>query len=41
MLVGAEYMYYPKKWIGAGGKIERDLLNNTTGIYIKTNVKFG
>ena len=39
--LGIEYAYYPKKWIGFGGKIEHDMLHNTTGIYATAKFRFG
>lgn len=39
--IGIEYAYYPKKWIGFGGKIEHDPLNNATGIYASARFRFG
>ena len=36
-----KYLYYPKKWIGLGGKAEYDFLHKTTGIYATTNLRFG
>lgn len=39
--VGAEYTFYPKRWIGIGGKVEHDVHTKTTGIYAKANIRFG
>lgn len=39
--IGAEYTYYPKKWVGFGGKIERDILHKTTGIYATARFRLG
>lgn len=39
--IGAEYAYYPKKWVGFGGKIERDILHKTTGIYATARFRIG
>lgn len=39
--IGAEYTYYPKKWVGFGGKAEYDQLNKTTGIYATARLRFG
>lgn len=39
--IGIEYAYYPKKWIGFGGKIEHDPLNNATGIYATARFRIG
>ena len=36
-----KYLYYPKKWIGLGGKAEYDFLHKTTGIYATANLRFG
>lgn len=39
--IGAEYTYYPKRWIGVGTKLEHDVFNHTTGLYVKANIRFG
>ena len=39
--VGAEYSYYPKRWIGVGGKVEYDFAQKTPGVYGKINFRFG
>ena len=39
--VGAEYTFYPKRWIGVGGKVEHDFAQRTTGVYAKMNFRFG
>lgn len=39
--VGAEYTFYPKRWIGVGGKAEYDFVQKTSGIYAKANIRFG
>ena len=39
--VGAEYSYYPKRWIGVGGKVEYDFAQKTPGVYAKMNFRFG
>lgn len=39
--IGIEYAYFPKKWIGFGGKIEHDMLHNTTGIYATARFRIG
>lgn len=39
--VGAEYTFYPKRWIGVGGKAEYDFVQKATGIYAKANFRFG
>ena len=39
--VGIEYTYYPKRWIGVGGKVEHDLISGCTGVYAKTNIRIG
>lgn len=39
--IGIEYAYYPKKWIGLGGKIEHDPLNKATGIYASARFRIG
>lgn len=39
--IGIEYAYYPKKWIGFGGKAEYDPLNKSTGIYATARLRFG
>ena len=36
-----KYLYYPKRWIGVGGKIEYDPLHKTTGIFATANIRFG
>ena len=39
--VGAEYTFYPKQWIGVGGKAEYDFTQKTHGVYAKMNIRFG
>lgn len=39
--VGVEYSFYPKRWIGIGGKAEYDISTKTTGVYAKANIRFG
>lgn len=39
--VGAEYTYYPKRWVGIGGKAEYDFAQKTTGVYATMNFRFG
>lgn len=39
--VGAEYAYYPKRWLGVGVKAEYDFAQKTPGIYAKMNFRFG
>lgn len=39
--IGVEYTYYPKRWIGVGGKVEHDLISGCTGVYAKTNIRIG
>lgn len=39
--VGVEYAFYPKRWIGIGGKAEYDVTTKTTGVYAKANIRFG
>lgn len=41
MPIEVKYLYHPKKWIGIGGKIEHDMLHNTTGIYATAKFRFG
>ena len=36
-----KYLYYPKRWIGVGGKIEHDFLHKTTGIFATANIRLG
>ena len=39
--VGAEYNFYPQRWIGVGGKIEYDFIQKTHGVYATMNIRFG
>lgn len=39
--IGAEYTYYPKRWIGVGGKAEYDFATKSHGVYAKANIRFG
>lgn len=39
--VELKYLYYPKRWVGVGGKIEHDFLHKTTGIFATANIRFG
>lgn len=41
MPIEVKYLYHPKKWIGFGGKIEHDMLHNTTGIYATAKFRIG
>lgn len=36
-----EYCYYPKRWIGVGGRVEHDLLIQNTSILVTANIRFG
>jgi len=39
--VGLDYTYYPKRWIGVGGRLEHDFLLQKTSILATANFRFG
>lgn len=39
--VGVEYSFYPKRWIGIGGKAEYDISTKTTGVYATARFRIG
>lgn len=39
--VGVEYSFYPKRWIGVGGKVEYDISTKTTGVYATARFRIG
>lgn len=39
--VGAEYTFYPKRWIGVGGKAEYDFATKSAGVYGTAKMRFG
>lgn len=39
--IGADYTYYPKRWIGFGGKVEYDVLQQKTSILATAKIRFG
>ena len=39
--LSVEYCYYPKRWIGVGGRVEHDLLTQNTSIFVMANIRFG
>ena len=39
--LGFDYTYYPKRWIGVGGRLEHDFLLQKTSILATANFRFG
>lgn len=39
--VGIDYTYYPKRWVGFGVRAEYDVIQKTSAIMAKTNIRFG
>lgn len=39
--LGAEYTYYPLRWIGIGARAEYDFNSKSVGVYAKANIRIG
>lgn len=39
--VGLKYLYHPNKWLGVGGKVERDLLLRQNGVFLTSEITLG